>query len=186
MANTMLGKVCVTPKGEYDASATYEPLDIVRHEGTSYIVKRTCSGVTPVDGDDYMLIASGGASEASGGFRLVEILPSATFSKGAKLNFSEAPSNFDFFWGRIGYQGTFIGAIGGSNPFALKIGGATTSSNTGTDIVFRMLTITYDNAGDTQATLLNIAYIKFSGGEISAQGSLDSAQIGPLYGIQLL
>lgn len=63
MANTQLGKVCVTPKGEYNATVTYQKLDIVRHEGASYIVKRECTGVTPVDGDDYMLIASGSGGD---------------------------------------------------------------------------------------------------------------------------
>ena len=64
MADTQLGTVCVTPKGEYDATVTYQKLDIVRYESAAYIVKRECKGVTPVDGDDYMLLAAGGGSSS--------------------------------------------------------------------------------------------------------------------------
>ena len=32
MAKTVLGKVSVTPRGEYDPAAQYEPLDAVRYQ----------------------------------------------------------------------------------------------------------------------------------------------------------
>lgn len=32
-----LGKVMVTPKGEYNANKTYERLDLVTYEGSSYV-----------------------------------------------------------------------------------------------------------------------------------------------------
>lgn len=60
MANTNLGKVSLTPKGEYNAETAYERLDVVQYEGSSFIVLRNVSGVTPTDGEDYMLAASKG------------------------------------------------------------------------------------------------------------------------------
>lgn len=60
MATTNLGKVSVTPKGEYDPLITYERLDIISHNGSSYIVKQASTGVTPIDGEFYALIAEKG------------------------------------------------------------------------------------------------------------------------------
>ena len=60
MATTNLGKVSVTPKGEYDPLITYERLDIISHNGSSYIVKQASTGVTPIEGEFYALIAEKG------------------------------------------------------------------------------------------------------------------------------
>lgn len=60
MATTNLGKVSVTPKGEYDPIITYERLDIISHNGSSYIVKQASTGVTPIEGEFYALIAEKG------------------------------------------------------------------------------------------------------------------------------
>lgn len=49
------------PRGEYDPNATYERLDIVAHEGNSYIVKKQCTGVVPTVGEFYMLASKRGA-----------------------------------------------------------------------------------------------------------------------------
>lgn len=60
MANTNLGRVSLVPKGEYDPAASYERLDLVQHEGEGYVVLRSVTGVAPVDGEDYMLLAKKG------------------------------------------------------------------------------------------------------------------------------
>lgn len=60
MTTTNLGKVSVTPKGEYDPLITYERLDIVSHNGSSYIAKQASTGVTPIEGEFYALIAEKG------------------------------------------------------------------------------------------------------------------------------
>lgn len=49
------------PRGEYDPGATYKRLDIVSHEGNSYIVKKQCTGVVPTVGEFYMLASKRGA-----------------------------------------------------------------------------------------------------------------------------
>ena len=41
----ILGKVTVTPKGEYSSSETYKRLDIVTSNGQSYIAKVDNTGV---------------------------------------------------------------------------------------------------------------------------------------------
>ena len=49
--STRLGRVSLVPRGAYDASAVYNRLDIVEHEGSSYLVLADgVTGVTPVTG----------------------------------------------------------------------------------------------------------------------------------------
>ena len=47
MPNTVLGKVSCVPRGDYSASETYYALDIVGHEGGSYLAMKKVTGVTP-------------------------------------------------------------------------------------------------------------------------------------------
>ena len=43
-----LGKILIIPKGDYDSSATYEFLDLVRHSGTSWLAKKNVpAGIEP-------------------------------------------------------------------------------------------------------------------------------------------
>ena len=66
MPTQTLGKVKLTPRGEYDPAATYVPLDIVSYGGGSYCVLQNVTGVTPT-GDDvnYQLLAESGADGKS-------------------------------------------------------------------------------------------------------------------------
>ena len=47
MPNTVLGKVSVVPRGDYNASTTYYALDIVGYNGGSYLAMKEVTGVTP-------------------------------------------------------------------------------------------------------------------------------------------
>lgn len=60
MAVTNLGKVAMTPKGEYSNSVTYNFLDVISYDGSSYLVKRQCSNIQPPNSVYYMLLASEG------------------------------------------------------------------------------------------------------------------------------
>ena len=60
MPNTILGKVMLLPRGEYDPKVQYNRLDVVSYMGDGFIVKRNVVGVTPIDGDDYMLLCDNG------------------------------------------------------------------------------------------------------------------------------
>lgn len=46
---TDAGKVMITPKGEYDASVTYEKYDNVSYSGVLYIALKTVTGIEPTD-----------------------------------------------------------------------------------------------------------------------------------------
>ena len=45
MANA--GRILILPKGDYDASATYEMLDLVNYGGTSWLAKKTVTSIEP-------------------------------------------------------------------------------------------------------------------------------------------
>ena len=64
--STNLGRVSLVPRGEYDPAAQYERLDVVRYNGSSYLVLRDVTGAAPTDGADYMLIAERGGAGPQG------------------------------------------------------------------------------------------------------------------------
>ena len=64
---TDLGKVMTTPRGEYNEATQYHELDIVTHQGSSYLVLSDVIGVTPTEGDEhYQLLAKKGDQGAQG------------------------------------------------------------------------------------------------------------------------
>lgn len=51
------GRVLIRPSGDYDASTTYEMLDLVEYAGTSYICKQTSQGHLPTDTAYWQVLA---------------------------------------------------------------------------------------------------------------------------------
>lgn len=45
------GRILIIPRGNYDESVTYEMLDLVNHNGVSYLAKKTVVGIEPSDGE---------------------------------------------------------------------------------------------------------------------------------------
>ena len=65
--STKLGRVSLVPRGKYDSAATYDRLDLVEYEGSSYLVLMNgITGVTPAEGPSYMLAASKGGEGGIG------------------------------------------------------------------------------------------------------------------------
>lgn len=56
-----LGKVLLIPKGEYDGSTTYEKLDFVTYNGSSYVAKEETRGNLPTNESYWQLLARGGS-----------------------------------------------------------------------------------------------------------------------------
>lgn len=54
------GRVMMLPKGAWNSATTYKQLDAVSYNGNLFIAKRENSNVTPVEGADWMLAATGG------------------------------------------------------------------------------------------------------------------------------
>lgn len=68
-----LGKVSLTPRGTYNASTTYNALDVVTYNGSGYIVLQTVTGVTPPNATYYQIIASKGDSGSDGSAATVNV-----------------------------------------------------------------------------------------------------------------
>lgn len=46
------GKILIMPKGDYNADTNYEMLDLVMHNGTSWLAKKPVKGVEPSEAND--------------------------------------------------------------------------------------------------------------------------------------
>lgn len=57
------GRILIIPKGNYDASATYEMLDLVNYNGNTWICKQTSLGITPSEGDYWQMILGAGETK---------------------------------------------------------------------------------------------------------------------------
>lgn len=67
------GRVLLMPRGDYDNTATYEMLDIVSYNGSSYIAKGTTTGNLPTNTTYWQLSAYGGsAANMAGNFAPLE------------------------------------------------------------------------------------------------------------------
>jgi len=67
------GRVLLMPKGDYDPTTTYEMLDIVSYNGSSYIAKSTTIGNLPTNTTYWQLSAYGGqAANLAGNFAPLE------------------------------------------------------------------------------------------------------------------
>ena len=65
MPRTILGKVSLTPKGEYSPDTAYTALDVVSYGGSSWLALQDVTGVAPVEGESWMLLAQKGDQGAS-------------------------------------------------------------------------------------------------------------------------
>lgn len=45
------GRILIIPRGTWSATNTYEMLDVVYYNGTSWIAKKDSTNVAPVDGE---------------------------------------------------------------------------------------------------------------------------------------
>lgn len=46
------GRILIMPKGNYDANTTYEMLDLVFHNGTSWLARKTVVGIEPSEANE--------------------------------------------------------------------------------------------------------------------------------------
>ena len=50
------GRILILPKGNYDAETEYEMLDLVKHNGTSWLAKKISVGIEPSEANnDYWM-----------------------------------------------------------------------------------------------------------------------------------
>lgn len=56
------GRILLMHKGEYQASETYEMLDMVSYDGVTWVAKKTCLGITPSSSNSEYWFAMVGVS----------------------------------------------------------------------------------------------------------------------------
>lgn len=66
MARQVLGRVSVLFKGEYDPTISYEKLDIVSYNGSSYGCLEACVEIEPTDTSYWQLVAKRGEQGLQG------------------------------------------------------------------------------------------------------------------------
>lgn len=75
------GRVLIIPRGEYDATTSYSPLDLVSYNGSSYIAKQNTTGNLPTNTTYWQLSAYGGsAANLAANFATLEITDYASKS----------------------------------------------------------------------------------------------------------
>lgn len=66
MAETIIGKVMMTFRGEYDADTSYTYLDEVTYDGSTYLCRVDVTGILPTDTDHWTLLAKAGRDGKNG------------------------------------------------------------------------------------------------------------------------
>lgn len=66
MATKILGKVAITPKGEYNSATTYQDLDLITYQGNSYLALKETTGNLPTNNEYWQLIAEKGQDGEKG------------------------------------------------------------------------------------------------------------------------
>lgn len=66
MATKILGKVAITPKGEYNNATTYHDLDLITYQGNSYLSLKETTGNLPTNNEYWQLIAEKGQNGEKG------------------------------------------------------------------------------------------------------------------------
>lgn len=66
MAETIIGKVMMTFRGEYDANTSYTYLDEVTYNGSTYLCRADATGVLPNDNDHWAMLAKAGRDGRDG------------------------------------------------------------------------------------------------------------------------
>lgn len=66
MTTKVLGKVAITPKGEYSNATTYQLLDLITYDGSSYLALKETTGNLPTNNEYWQLIAEKGQDGING------------------------------------------------------------------------------------------------------------------------
>ena len=72
------GRILILPKGSYDSTTTYEFLDAVYYQGSTYICKKTALNVLPSNTEYWQIMAQGTASASVAGNYYAECDTSAS------------------------------------------------------------------------------------------------------------
>lgn len=117
MSKTNLGKVSICPKGKYDATTTYNALDVVSYGTASWMALQDCKGVTPIEGAYWMKlvdITKDGIVDALGYEPAeqegeIELIQSVTLTQAAAVVFNGFSLKYAYFESILPAQETIGG-----------------------------------------------------------------------------
>jgi hypothetical protein len=93
MPNTILGKVCITPKGELSAGKIYEQLDFVIHDGSSFVSLQNENQSQITDKTAWQTVAEAGKTGLKGDAgeaATLEVVETITGDYGTEASITEA------------------------------------------------------------------------------------------------
>lgn len=115
MAQTYtLGKVSITPRGEFSPNVVYSQLDLISYNGSSYLVTQSVFGIVPPNPTYYMAIGSKGDTGENGAAATVSVGTVTSIPHGATATITNegttanAILNFSLPTGNAWYVGTGI------------------------------------------------------------------------------
>lgn len=115
MAQTYtLGKVSITPRGEFSPNVVYSQLDLFSYNGSSYLVTQSVFGIVPPNPTYYMAIGSKGDTGDNGAAATISVGSVSSIPHGATATIvnsgttSSAIFDFSLPTGNAWYTGTGI------------------------------------------------------------------------------
>lgn len=120
------GRILIMPKGDYNADTEYERLDLVYHNGTSWIAKKTSKGIEPSNANSeywQMMFGFDGMAKANGG----------------TTQFTANPNGNDYVEHTFNLPGTsrfYINTVGGDSLYVVGVIITGTSTN---DVTVRVM-----------------------------------------------
>lgn len=92
------GRVAIRPRGAYDATVAYERLDMVKYQNTLFIAKKAVSGVTPVEGENWM---DCGGTDLSNIEKKLAALENPEFTEAEELAALTSKESHTTLWGKV-------------------------------------------------------------------------------------
>lgn len=136
MAQTYtLGKVSITPRGEYSPNVVYSQLDIFSYNGSSYLVMQSVFGVVPPNPTYYMAIGTKGDTGENGAAATISVGSVSSVPYGSTPTISNVGTtanailNFSLPTGNAWYVGT--GITGTSTTATVFSGSGVTNAGVG-------------------------------------------------------
>lgn len=130
-----LGKVSITPKGEFSPNVVYSQLDLISYNGSSYLVTQSVFGLVPPNPTYYMAIGSKGDTGNDGAAATVSVGTISTIPHGATATVTNTGTtanailNFSLPTGSAWYVGT--GITGTSTTATVYSGSGVTNAGIG-------------------------------------------------------
>ena len=175
MTTYTLGKVGLNPRSVYNADAAYEKLDIVSHNGSSYVALDSCTGVDPTDASKWMLLTQGTAAPAFEQNDATKNVPASSFT--SMLTYTAVHAGCYL----LDMTLLYAGHSGGRRCLVVEVNGVRDNSacvftvpSESAQTALRSNALLYLNAGD----VVNLIAYQTSGSALNTEAHLKKICLG--------